>query len=91
MLIQPLLRRLVVIRGDGQNPVNAAFRKLSRQCNHFRGVVSARATEHRHVALDYFNGDLYHAQVLFMRQRRTLAGGPAGHQKIDPCTNLPLD
>jgi hypothetical protein len=37
------------------------------------------------------NGDFNDAQMLFVRERRALAGRSARHQEIDPRVNLPLN
>ena len=62
-----------------------------RELDHFGGVVAARAGQHRNLALGLFDRDLDHAQMLGARERGALAGGAAGHQKIDARLNLPPD
>ena len=47
--------------------------------------------EHGHFAFGLLNGDLDHAQMLGARERGALAGGAAGHQKINSSVDLPPD
>ena len=60
-----------------------------REFDHFARVVAARAGEHRHLALGFFERDLDDAQVFGAAQRGAFAGGAAGHQEIDPGVDLP--
>ena len=46
-------------------------------------VVAAGAGEDGHLALGLFDRDLDDAEVLVAGERRALAGGAAGDQKID--------
>ncbi len=65
--------------------------EFAREFDHFVGVVAARAGEHRDLAVGFFDRDLDHAQMLVAGERRALAGGAAGHQKIDAGLDLPAD
>ena len=61
MLVQPFLRRLVVLGGDGENAIGAHRLDLGSEVNHFSGVVTARARQHRHTTLGFFERDFDHA------------------------------
>ena len=61
-----------------------------RELDHFGGVVAARARQHRHAALGFFERDLDHAQMFLVRERGTFARGSAGHQEVDAFFDLPL-
>ncbi len=89
MLIQALLGRLVIVRRHGKNSVYAHVFQFFRELDHFGGVVAARAREHRHLPLGFFERDLDHAKVLEAGQRGAFAGGAAGHQKVDAGLDLP--
>ena len=65
--------------------------ELARQFDHFVRVVAAGAGQHRDFALGLFQRDLDHAQMLGARERRALARGAAGNQKIDARVDLAAD
>ena len=63
--------------------------QLVREFDDFARVVSAGTGQHRNFALGFFKRDLDDAKVLVARQRRALARGAAGDQKVDPGFDLP--
>src|SRR5713101_5784903 len=91
VLIQTLLRRLVVIRSDGEYAVGAEGGKLAREGDHFRGVVAAGAREDGYLALSQFDIDLHDAEMLLACECRALAGSAAWNEEVDACLDLPLD
>src|SRR6266581_6560053 len=91
VLIQTLLRRLVVIRSDGEYAVGAKSGKLAREGDHFRGVVTAGAREDGHLALSKFDSDLHDAEMLLACECRALAGSAARNEEVDACLDLSLD
>src|SRR5260370_1372065 len=91
VLEKAFLRRLVVIRSDGENSIHAKTRKLAPECNHFGGVVASSTGEDRNPSLSGLDGDLYDAQMFFVRKRGALACCAARHKKVDASVDLPLD
>src|SRR5579859_1251350 len=91
MLIQPFLRRFVVIGRDRKNAIRADIRKLPRQRNDLHRVVAASARKNWNSSLRQLDGSFYDPKVLLMRQRGTFSRCPAGNQKIDPRLNLTLN
>ena len=90
VLVQTFLRRLVVIRRDGENAIGAHRLDLGSEFDHLSGVVAARARQHRHAALGFFERDLHHAQMFLVRERGTFARRSARHQEVDAFFDLPL-
>src|ERR1041385_6309982 len=88
-LIQPLLRRLIVIRRHGQNSVDAEMLEFAGQLNHLGCVVAAGSAQHSRFAFRLFERDLDDAQMFCASQRRALARGAAGYQKINTGFYLP--
>src|SRR5439155_6047717 len=86
-----LLRRLVVIWRDRENPVCAERGQFTRQRNDLGGVVSSRTGQNLHAPLRDLNGDFNDAKMFFVRQRRALARGTAWHEKVDASVNLALN
>ncbi len=88
VLIQAFLRGLVVVRGDGKNPVDSHLLQLSCQFDDFVSVVAAGSGQHRHFPLGFFERQFHHPQMLFASQRGALARGSAGNQKVDALLDL---
>src|SRR6185437_17040421 len=89
--IEAFLRGLVVVGRNGEDAGDIEFLKLGDQVNDFLRVVAASAGEHGDAAARLFYGDLHYAQMLVVRERRTLAGRAAGAQEVDPGINLAPD
>src|SRR5271163_633121 len=91
MLKETFLCRLVVVRRDGKNSVGADFGKFASERDHFGGVVAACAGKDGHASLRQIHGDLYDAQMLFVRERGAFARRAARDEEIYPCVDLALD
>src|SRR6267143_1993025 len=89
MLEQAFLRRLVVIRRDGENSIRAESGQLARQRYHLRSVVASGPSEDGDLSLSEFDGDFHYTQMFFMRQRRAFAGRSARYEEVDACVDLP--
>ena len=88
MLVQPFLRRLVVIRADGEDAVRAQRFEFARALDHFGGVVAAGTGHDGHLAARLFDRDFDHAALLGMRERGAFARGAAGDEEIDSRVDL---
>ena len=66
VLVEAFLRRLVVIGRDDQNGVRAALLGVAASSIASRGVVGARAGDHRNPAARFVDADVDGAAVLFM-------------------------
>src|SRR6185369_7122589 len=91
VLDEPFLRRLVVVRRDGQDAVGAHAVQLLGELDNLGSVISASAGEHGNLAFSFLQRDFDHAQVFLMRQGRAFAGGAARNQKIDAGLDLATD
>ena len=89
VLVQPFLRRLVVIRRHRQQAVDASLLHVARQLDHLARVVAAGAGQHRHLAADFLDDQLDDAQLLAMAQRRRFARRAARRQEVDAGIDLP--
>src|SRR3977135_2229142 len=88
MLVQPFLRRLVVIRRDREESIGAGLGELARQHDDFLGVVAAGPGEDWHLAAGLLGEDLDDAPALGRGQRRVLAGRAARRQEVDAAVDL---
>ena len=82
MLVEPLLRGLVVVRGDQQNPVGPGLFGMPGQVDGLGGVVGPGPGNHRHPAGHRVDDDINHLVVLVVGEGRRLSGGPAGDDRI---------
>ena len=90
VLVEPFLRRLVVIGRDDQHRVGARLLGVLRQFDRLGGRIRAGAGDHRHPALGLIDAPFHHLLVLVMRQRRALAGGADRHQAVGALADLPV-
>src|SRR5262245_13919827 len=91
MLIEPFLRRLVVVRRHRQQPIRPEPFAFTSELYDMSGVVASRASDHRDATASMFDTDLNYATVLGIAERGTLAGRAARHQKIDSAFDLEID
>ena len=91
MLVEAFLRRLVVIGRDDENGVRPAVLGMAAKLDRLRGVVGARARDHRNPAARFVDADVHGAAVLLMGERRAFAGRPDRHQPMRAGRDLPVD
>ena len=91
MLIEPLLRRLVVIGADHQRRVGTGLFRHPRRVDRMRGRVEAGAGDHRRSALGHLDAELDQALLFLVFERRALAGRADRHQAMRSLANLPGD
>src|SRR5437899_1012989 len=88
MLVQPFLRRLVVIRRDREESIGAGLGELARQLDDFLSVIATGPGEDWHLAAGFLGEDLDDAPALGRGQRRILAGRAARRQEVDAAVDL---
>ena len=76
------LRRLVVVRRDDEDRVDAELRRLLRQVGGVAGVVRAGTGDHRRAVADLVHGRPEEIELLGVAQRRRLAGRPADDEPV---------
>jgi hypothetical protein len=76
------LRRLVVVRRDDEDPVDAEPRRLAREVHGMGGVVGAGAGDHRRAVADRLDGRPEEIELLVVGQRRRLAGRAADDETV---------
>ena len=90
MLVQTLLRRLVVIGGNGKDALHAQSFDFRCQIANFLGVVAAHSRDDGNFAAGFFHDHANHPQVFAVLERGGFAGGAAGDKEIDPLAKLEL-
>lgn len=91
MQIQPLLRRLVVIRRHRHHRVRPTRPGMPRQTYRFGRAVGPGTRNHRHPSPGRLHRDLDRPLMLGMRERRAFPRRAHRHQPICPLLNLPID
>ena len=90
MLDQTCLRGLVIIGRHGQQRVRAgSLRRLGKHDGGF-GVVAAGAGNNGDPAVDFLSDKGKHIAVLLLGQRRRLAGGTAGDDRVGAVGDMKL-
>jgi hypothetical protein len=89
VLVEPFLRRFVVIRRYREETGDAPPRHFAGSTNQFPGVISAGAGQHRHLAAGLLDNDLHDPQPLDVGERRALAGGSTRAKEMHARVNLP--
>ena len=91
MLIEPFLRRLVVVGRDDENAVGTGLLGIDRELNGFIRRIRPCAGNHRHALLGGLNRDVDDTLMLFKVECRALARGPDRNQAVSAFGNLPID
>src|SRR5271163_486234 len=91
MLIEAFLRGLVVIRGDGEDALDAEGGEFAGERNYFCGVVTACSAEDWNFARSFFYRDGDYAEMFLVREGGAFAGGAAGDEEVDTAGDLALD
>ena len=91
MTIETFLRRFIVIGIDQHDGVCSVPARLFGQRDGLRGGIGAGPGDDQRPAGHQFDGLANQLPVLGMRERRRLAGGPAGDDAGDSRGDLPLD
>src|SRR5207253_9867090 len=88
MLEQSVGAGFVVIGRDGKQAVRAGTFHQTRSVNSLSGIVSPRASKHRHLPVRFLYTDFDDTGPLVFAQRRALTGGAAGHEEVDAVFDL---
>ena len=91
VLIEPFLRRLVVIGRDDEHRVGAGPLGMLGEIDRFLGRIRAGAGHDRHPAARLIDAPFHHLLVLLVGQRRAFAGGADRNQPIGALGDLPID
>ncbi len=79
-----VLRRLVVVGDDGEDPIDAALRGFARQLDGMMRVVRARTRDHRRAVSERLFHDFEQPQLFVVLERRRFAGRPANDDAVVP-------
>jgi hypothetical protein len=91
VLVEPFLRRLVVIGRDHEDGVRAGLFSVERERDRFGRVVRAGARDDRNPPARFVDADVDRAAVFVVGQRRAFAGRADRHQPMRSRCNLPVD
>ena len=91
MAVQAFLRRLVVIRHDGQDGIGTNLFGVFRQFDGFRGRIGTRAGNDRDTLGGLFDHDLDQLVVFLHIDRRRLAGRPDDDDRIGSFLDVVVD
>ena len=91
MVVQPFLRRLVVIGADNQHAIGTGSSGIFRQTDGLGRAVRSSAGNHRHAARRLLDANLDAAVMLFMRQGRRFTGRADRHQAMRAVFDLEID
>ena len=89
--IEPLLRRLVVVRVDDQRPGGACPLGMAREVDRLGGGVGTRPGDHGKAPSGALHDDLDDPLVLVVAQRRRLAGRSTGNDAVGAVGDVELD
>src|SRR5262249_15420453 len=84
-------RRLVVVRGHGEDPVRAGLDRGLRAGDRTPRVVAAGPGQDRHLARGHLDRDRDDPPLLVVAERHALARRAAGHEDVDALGYLPRD
>ena len=90
MAEQSFRRRLVVVGRHDQRGVGPGLPRALNVLDRPAGIVRAAARDHRDLAARLLDADAHHADHLFRRQRRALAGRAARDEPVGALLDLPL-
>jgi len=91
VLVEPFLRRLVVVGRDHEQRVGAGFLGVPGEVDRLGRVVGTGAGDHGDTALRLGDRPFHNLLVLVMAERRALAGGADRHQALRALGDLPGD
>ncbi len=91
VLIEPFLRRLVVVARHVQGGVGTHLLGVAREIDGFGRRVRAGARDHGHALLGDLHAELDDVLVLLVAERGALAGGADRHEPVRALLDLPLD
>ena len=90
MLVEPLLRRLVVVGRDDEDGIGPGLFGVGDEVDRLEGAVGARSGDDGDPAVRDLDAELDHPLVLVMGQRRRLAGGADRHETMTSLRDLPV-